>query len=66
MYARCGFVVKGLSQLVLGKDPWYEMSVDLDATEPRLRRFVQVSVSHDSRGKPLESHWKAVGKPLLR
>ncbi|CAM9257080.1 unnamed protein product, partial [Laminaria digitata] len=29
MYARCGFVVKGLSQLVFGKDPWYEMSVDL-------------------------------------
>lgn len=42
MYTRCGFVVQGPSQLVFGRDVWYEMAVDLDSTEPRLRRFVQV------------------------
>lgn len=48
MYASCGFALKGLSPVVHGKDPWFEMTVDLDATEPRLLRFLQV---RDSRGK---------------
>lgn len=47
MYASCGFALKGLSPVVHGKDPWFEMTVDLDATEPRLLRFLQV---RDSRG----------------
>lgn len=42
MYASCGFALKGLSPVVHGKDPWFEMTVDLDATEPRLLRFLQV------------------------
>lgn len=48
MYASCGFALKGLSPVVHGKDPWFEMTVDLDATEPRLLRFLQVC---DSSGK---------------
>lgn len=42
MYASCGFSLKGLSPVVHGKDPWFEMRTDLDSTEPRLLRFVQV------------------------
>eukprot|EP00904_Undaria_pinnatifida_P007848 jgi/Undpi1/4193/HiC_scaffold_16.g07560.m1 len=42
MYASCGFALKGLSPVVHGKDPWFEMAIDLDATEPRLLRFLQV------------------------
>lgn len=42
MYASCGFALKGLSPVVHGKDPWFEMFVDFDSTEPRLLRFVQV------------------------
>ncbi|CAM9238967.1 unnamed protein product, partial [Laminaria digitata] len=41
MYALCGFALKGLSPIVHGKDPWFEMTIDLDATEPRLLRFLQ-------------------------
>lgn len=47
MYASCGFALKGLSPVVHGKDPWFEMRVDLDATEPRLMRFVQVHTMRD-------------------
>ncbi|CAN0458877.1 unnamed protein product, partial [Scytosiphon promiscuus] len=42
MYASCGFSLKGLSPVVHGKDPWFEMRKDLDTTEPRLLQFVQV------------------------
>ncbi|CAN0274546.1 unnamed protein product, partial [Scytosiphon promiscuus] len=41
MYASCGFSLKGLSPVVHGKDPWFEMRKDLDTTEPRLLQFVQ-------------------------
>lgn len=43
MYASCGFSLKGLSPVVHGKDPWFEMRIDLDSSEPRLLRFVQVT-----------------------
>ncbi|CAN0277148.1 unnamed protein product [Ascophyllum nodosum] len=42
LYASCGFSTKGLSPIVLGKDPWFEMCIELDSTEPRLLRFLQV------------------------
>lgn len=42
MYASCGFSIKGLSPVEHGKDPWFEMSIDLNSTEPRLLRFLQV------------------------
>lgn len=47
MYASCGFALKGLSPVVHGKDPWFEMAIDLDATEPRLLRFLQVRGSRE-------------------
>lgn len=42
MYVGVGFALRGPSSVVHGKDPWYEMRIDLDETEPRLLRFVQV------------------------
>ncbi|CAM9592686.1 unnamed protein product [Ectocarpus sp. 4 AP-2014] len=49
MYASCGFSLKGLSPVVHGKDPWFEMRIDLDSTEPRLLRFVQVDAFSDRK-----------------
>ncbi|CAN0176643.1 unnamed protein product [Ectocarpus fasciculatus] len=49
MYASCGFALKGLSPVVHGKDPWFEMRIDLDSTEPRLLRFVQVDAFSDRK-----------------
>ena len=64
MYASCGFALKGLSPVVHGKDPWFEMTIDLDATEPRLLKFLQV---RDSKGRPVCTggviHDKSVGFP---
>lgn len=42
MYTSCGFSLKGISPIVHGKDPWFEMRINLDDTEPRMLKFVQV------------------------
>lgn len=49
MYASAGFSLKGLSPVVHGKDPWFEMRTELDSTEPRLLRFVQVGRREEKR-----------------
>lgn len=49
MYASAGFSLKGLSPVVHGKDPWFEMRTELDSTEPRLLRFVQVRDNQTDR-----------------
>eukprot|EP00752_Nemacystus_decipiens_P014708 g13098.t2 len=49
MYASAGFSLKGLSPVVHGKDPWFEMRTELDSTEPRLLRFVQVDAFSETK-----------------
>ncbi|CAN0255693.1 unnamed protein product, partial [Discosporangium mesarthrocarpum] len=41
MYAACGFHLVGLSPIMHGRDPWFEMRMDLDQEEPRMMPFLQ-------------------------
>ena len=51
LYERAGFVLKGPSSVVHGPDPWFEMSIDLDNSNPphpeTLQRAVHGSIPSD-------------------